>query len=60
MISLLISILILLLFAGILYYIVTLLPLPAPFKNIALIILLLIVLLVLLMKLLPLVGVSYG
>ena len=45
-ISLLINILILCIIGGIVYWIVTLLPLPQPFKNIAIIVVLLIFLLV--------------
>jgi hypothetical protein len=47
-ISLLITILVLCLVFGVVYYIITLIPLPAPFAQIALIVLALIFLLVLL------------
>ena len=43
--GILISLLILVIVAGIVYWIVTLLPLPQPFKNIVIVILLLILLL---------------
>ena len=58
MISLLVSLLILAIVAGIIYWIITLIPLPEPFKNIALVCFMLIVLLVALFKLLPLVGLN--
>ena len=58
MISLLVSLLILAIVAGIIYWIITLIPLPEPFKNIALVFFMLIVLLVALFKLLPLVGLN--
>jgi hypothetical protein len=48
MISLLVNVLILLIVCGIIWYIISLLPLPAPFKNIAMIVFALIILLVLL------------
>ena len=57
MISLLVSVLILILVFGALYYVLQLIPLPAPFGQIALIILGLIFVLVLISMLLPLVGV---
>ena len=46
MIALLINILILCIVGGIVYWIVSLLPLPAPFKRIAIVVLLLIFLLI--------------
>lgn len=55
MIELLISILIILLIFGVLWYCVTLIPLPPPFLTIAQLILALVLLLVLLGYLLPLV-----
>ena len=58
-ISILISLLILCLVAGVIYYIITLIPLPEPFKRILTIIFLLIVLLVALSYLLPLAGVGH-
>jgi hypothetical protein len=48
MVGLLISLLILIIVFGLLYYIVTLLPLPQPFKNIAVILVLLIFVIILL------------
>ena len=56
MISLLIYLLVLCLVFGVVYYIITLIPLPAPFRQIALIVLALIFLLVLLSWLLPFIG----
>jgi hypothetical protein len=55
-ISLLIYLMILCLVFGVVYYIITLIPLPAPFRQIALLVLALIFLLVLLSWLLPFVG----
>ena len=54
MVSLLITLLILVIIAGIVWYIVTLLPLPHPFGVIAQLVILLIFVLVLLAYLLPL------
>ncbi len=45
MISLLISLLVMVIVLGVVYYIITLLPLPQPWKNIAIILFLLIALL---------------
>ena len=56
MIELLISVLILLIVFGVLFYIIRLLPLPEPFGTIALLILALVLLLVLLGYVLPLGG----
>lgn len=56
MISILVSLLIMILVGGVIYYIITLLPLPQPFKNIAVII----VLVILLLWFLSLVGVFGG
>jgi len=58
MINILIWLLVFLIVAGVIYYVLDLLPLPEPFKRIALVIFLLIVLLVALAKLLPMLGVS--
>jgi hypothetical protein len=55
-ISLLIYLLIICLVFGIVYYIITLIPLPPPFRQIALVVMALIFLLVLLSWLLPFVG----
>jgi hypothetical protein len=44
----LISLLVLVIVFGLVYYLITLLPLPAPFKNVALIILILIAIILLL------------
>lgn len=59
MIDALVQLLILLIVFGIVYYIVTLLPLPAPFKQIATVVVLLIFLLVIVAWLLPLAGVGH-
>lgn len=56
LISILVFLVIFAIIFGFVYYIVTLLPLPAPFKNIALIAVLLIGLLILIGKLLALSG----
>lgn len=48
MISLLINLIILVIIAGLIYWIVTLLPIPQPFKNVAIVLVLLIFLVVLL------------
>ena len=53
-IQLLVWLLIFVLIAGVIWYIFSLLPLPEPWKNIAMIILALIFVLVLILKLLPL------
>lgn len=58
MIDLLIALLVAVIVGGILYYIITLIPLPHPFKPIALAILGLIILLILLSYLLPMLRVG--
>jgi hypothetical protein len=58
LISLLVWVLVFALIAGIVYYILTLIPLPQPFKNIVMVCFLLIVLLVVLAKFLPMAGVE--
>jgi len=58
MIDILMWLLVFLIVAGVIYYVLTLIPLPDPFKRIALVIFLLIVCLIALFKLLPLLGVS--
>lgn len=58
MINILIWLLLFMIVAGVVYYVLSLLPLPDPFKKIAMVIFLLIVLLVALAKLLPMMGVS--
>jgi hypothetical protein len=60
MISLLISLLVLIIIAGIAWYIITLLPLPHPFGVIAQLVLLLIIVLVLLGWFLPMTGMIRG
>jgi hypothetical protein len=55
--ALLINLLIFVIVFGAIYYIVTLLPLPEPFKRIAVIVVLVIGLIVILRKLLPLAGI---
>lgn len=58
-IGLLINLLVLLIVFGIAYWIITILPLPEPFKQIAMVILLLILLLVVVAWLLPIAGISH-
>ena len=53
--ELLISLLILIIVMGLIYYIVTLLPLPEPFKQIAVVITLVMFIIFLLYKLFPLI-----
>ena len=60
MIGILISLLVLVLVFGIAWWIITLLPLPAPFGQIAQVLLLLILLLVLVAWLLPLAGIPHA
>jgi len=59
MIGLLIDLIILLIVAGIIYYIITLIPLPEPFKRIVMILALLILLLVVVGWLLPIAGIGH-
>ena len=56
MVSVLLTLLILCLIFGLIYYVVTLIPLPQPFKNIAIVCVLVIFLIVLIEMLLPLAG----
>lgn len=58
MVSILIWLLIFMIVAGVIYYVLTLLPIPEPFKNIVMILFILIILLIGLFKLMPLLGVS--
>lgn len=58
MINILIWLMLFCIIAGVIYYILTLLPLPDPFKKIVMVCFLLIVLLVALAKLLPMLGVQ--
>lgn len=60
MVSLLISFLMVLVIFGVIYYIITLIPLPAPFATIAQIVMLVIFLLVLIGYLMPMAGVNFG
>lgn len=60
MIGLLIDLIILLIVAGIVYYILTLIPLPEPFKRIVMILAMLILLLVVVSWLLPMSGIYAG
>jgi len=60
MIGLLIYLLVLCLVAGVVWYILNLLPIPQPFKQIILVVFLLILLLVILDMFLPLTGMSMG
>lgn len=56
LINVLIWLLVFLVIAGVVYYILTLIPLPEPFKRIAMVVFLLIICLIALFKLLPLLG----
>ena len=58
LISFLIFCLVLAIVAGIVYWILTLIPLPEPFKKIALVAFVLIILLIILSRALPLLGVA--
>lgn len=60
MIEILVWVLIFAIIAGVVYYVLTLMPIPDPFKRIILIVFLLIILLIMLAKLLPMLGVSFS
>lgn len=58
MIEILVWLLVFMIIAGVVYYILTLLPIPDPFKTIVMVLFLLIILLIALLKLLPMAGIS--
>lgn len=58
MVAVLIWLLVFLIVAGVIYYILTIIPLPEPFKRIVMVVFMLIICLVALFKLLPLLGIA--
>jgi hypothetical protein len=58
MVAVLIWLLVFLIIAGVIYYVLTLIPLPQPFKQAVMVIFLLIICLIALFKLLPLLGIA--